>query len=458
MDSLKNMYDTVMQLSRNLNCLLSESRTQGFFMLILTLILLIFFFSNSNDSSPAISYTSLTSRIHSSSPSDQVSPLSTVVSADPCHVAAFSPSGTTRKSSRSSGNCSVFNKEIASCDFFDGHWVKEENFEPLYKPGSCPYIDDAFNCFKNGRIDSDYLKLRWKPHGCKIPRFSGLKMLKMLRGKRMVFVGDSLNRNMWESLVCALRESLVHKDRVFEASGGREFRSQGFYSFKFEDFKCSIDFVKSPFLVQEWIVSDKAGTRRETLRLDLMQGSYNKYHDADIIIFNTGHWWTHQKTYKGNYYFQEGNHVYSKLEVADAYKRALRTWAQWVDTTINSSRTRVFFHGYSASHFKGGQWNSGGNCYGETKPIMNDTYLAPYPWMMRVLESVISEMKTPVIYLNITKMTDYRKDGHPSIFRQSVTQMKPGTIQDCSHWCLPGVPDSWNELLYAILLRSQKKI
>lgn len=89
---------------------------------------------------------------------------------------------------------------------------------------------------------------------------------------------------------------------------------------------------------------------------------------------------------------------------------------------------------------------------------MNDTYLAPYPWMMRVLESVISEMKTPVIYLNITKMTDYRKDGHPSIFRQSVTQMKPGTIQDCSHWCLPGVPDSWNELLYAILLRSQKKI
>lgn len=177
MDSLKNMYDTVMQLSRNLNCLLSESRTQGFFMLILTLILLIFFFSNSNDSSPAISYTSLTSRIHSSSPSDQVSPLSTVVSTDPCHVAAFSPSGTTRKSSRSSGNCSVFNKEIASCDFFDGHWVKEENFEPLYKPGSCPYIDDAFNCFKNGRIDSDYLKLRWKPHGCKIPRLIHISFL-----------------------------------------------------------------------------------------------------------------------------------------------------------------------------------------------------------------------------------------------------------------------------------------
>lgn len=52
------------------------------------------------------------------------------------------------------------------------------------------------------------------------------------------------------------------------------------------------------------------------------------------------------------YYFQEGNHVYSKLEVAEAYKRALNTWAQWVDANINSTTTRVFFRGYSASHFK----------------------------------------------------------------------------------------------------------
>lgn len=64
-------------------------------------------------------------------------------------------------------------------------------------------------------------------------RFDGRKMLEMLRGKRLVFVGDSLNRNMWESLVCALRESLKNKSRIFEASDRRELRTQGFYSFKF---------------------------------------------------------------------------------------------------------------------------------------------------------------------------------------------------------------------------------
>jgi hypothetical protein len=58
-------------------------------------------------------------------------------------------------------------------------------------------------------------------------------MLERLRGKRLVFVGDSLNRNMWESLVCILRNSVKDKRKVFEASGRREFKTEGSYSFLF---------------------------------------------------------------------------------------------------------------------------------------------------------------------------------------------------------------------------------
>lgn len=59
-------------------------------------------------------------------------------------------------------------------------------------------------------------------------------MLERLRGKRLVFVGDSLNRNMWESLVCVLGNDVEDKSKVFEASGRREFRSEGSYSFIFK--------------------------------------------------------------------------------------------------------------------------------------------------------------------------------------------------------------------------------
>lgn len=58
--------------------------------------------------------------------------------------------------------------------------------------------------------------------------------LERLRGKKLVFVGDSLNRNMWESLVCILRNSIRNKKRVYEISGRREFKKKGFYAFIFE--------------------------------------------------------------------------------------------------------------------------------------------------------------------------------------------------------------------------------
>jgi len=74
---------------------------------------------------------------------------------------------------------------------------------------------------------------------------------------------------------------------------------------------------------------------------------------------------------------------------------------------------------------------------------------------MKIVEEVIQEMKNPVTLLNVTGLTNFRKDGHPSIFGKNATAgIKVSTRrQDCSHWCVPGVPDAWNELIYATLLQ-----
>ncbi|KAF8398523.1 hypothetical protein HHK36_017452 [Tetracentron sinense] len=366
-----------------------------------------------------------------------------------------------KQSNRTSGGSSAKQgKEnlmgsLMHCNIFDGRWVKDDSY-PFYPPGSCPLIDEQFNCFLNGRPDGDYQKHKWKPKGCNLPRLNESNLLELLRGKRLVFIGDSLNRNMWESLVCILRNSVKDKSKVFEAAGRREFRTEGSSSFIFKDYNCSVEFFRSPFLVQEWEIPDTNGSKKETLRLDIIERSSDQYKSADIIVFNTGHWWTHEKTSKGKDYYQEGSHIYEELDVAEAFRKALTTWARWVDANINPNKTLVFFRGYSASHFSGGQWNSGGQCDNETDPIKNETYLSAYPPKMRVLEKVMKGMKTPVSYLNITRMTDYRKDAHPSIYRkQNLSEEEkrsPLRYQDCSHWCLPGVPDSWNEILYAQLL------
>ncbi|KAI3467553.1 hypothetical protein Pfo_024216 [Paulownia fortunei] len=345
------------------------------------------------------------------------------------------------------------NRSYKNCDIFNGRWVRDDT-KPYYPPGSCPYIDRDFDCQSNGRTDTEFVKWRWQPYDCDIPRFNTTDFLERLRGKNLVFVGDSLNRNMWESLVCVLRHGVKDKNRVYEISGRHEFKKKGFYAFRFEDYNCSVDFVSSPFLVKESSFNGKNGSF-ETLRLDWMDGTTSMYHDADVIIFNTGHWWTHEKTSRGEEYYQEGNYVHPRLKVLEAYKRALATWASWVDKNIDSKKTEVIFRGYSVTHFRGGPWNSGGQCHKETEPIFNETHLAKYPLKMRVLEYVLKGMKTPVTYLNISRLTDYRKDGHPSIYRPDYqTAQQEVHAQDCSHWCLPGVPDTWNELLYVSLLKS----
>ncbi|EPS65088.1 hypothetical protein M569_09686, partial [Genlisea aurea] len=340
---------------------------------------------------------------------------------------------------------------LKNCDMYDGSWVRDESY-PLYRPGSCSLIDEQFNCFLNGRPDHDYYMLKWKPKGCTLPRLNGSHMLELLRGKRLVLVGDSLNRNMWESLICILKNSVKDQTKVYEQFGRYHFRTEASYSFVFEEYKCTVEFFVAPFLVQEWEVADKNGTKKETLRLDMISHTADEYKTADIVVFNTGHWWTHEKTSLGKDYYQEGSHVYGELNVLEAFRRALTHWGRWIDSNMNPTKSLLFFRGYSASHFSGGQWNSGGQCHHETEPIKNETYLVPYPQKMLVLEKVLKGMRTHVTYLNLTRMTDYRKDGHPSIYRKLKITGNEDAVQDCSHWCLPGVPDSWNEILYAQLI------
>ncbi|RZC93995.1 hypothetical protein C5167_016689 [Papaver somniferum] len=238
--------------------------------------------------------------------------------------------------------------------------------------------------------------------------------LERLRGKRIIFVGDSQNRNMWKSLVCMLRHGVANTSR---------------------DYNCSVQYVSAPFLVRETSVKLENGTTlTETLRLDLMHKKSWAFRDADVIVFNTGQWWNYEKTSKGENYYQEGTFVYPKLKVLKAFEKALNTWGNWVDENIDTNRTQVIFRGYSFTHFQGGQWNTGGHCHKETEPNFR-------------------KMKTPVIYMNISRLTDYRKDGHPSIYRTEEERVAALHSQDCSHWCLPGVPDVWNQLMYASLLQ-----
>ncbi|RZS12168.1 hypothetical protein BHM03_00043573, partial [Ensete ventricosum] len=94
-------------------------------------------------------------------------------------------------------------------------------------------------------------------------------------------------------------------------------------------------------------------------------------------------------------------------------------------------------------------------CAMETTPITNISrpFKLGTDWrLFREEEEVIRGMRFPVSFINITAMTEFRKDAHTSVhtLRQGKLltreqQADPASFADCIHWCLPGLPDTWND-------------
>ncbi|KAH6837459.1 hypothetical protein C2S53_018174 [Perilla frutescens var. hirtella] len=282
-----------------------------------------------------------------------------------------------------------------NCDIFSGRWVRDYD-RPMYEESDCPYIGDQLTCLKHGRPDKDYRYWRWQPHNCSLPSFNAKLMLEELRGKRMIFVGDSLNRGQFTSLICLLQRVIPQHAHSIQTI-------DSLTVFTAKDYNARIEYYWAPFLVES--NADDPDMHRVSDRIIqnapiVKHGQH--WEGADIILFNTYIWWA------------EGVKILLSFKWGGAEK---------------------------------------GNCYNETTMIEDTRFVGAERGLMGIIEEELSKSEIPITLLNITQLTSPRKDAHTSIYkaqRRPITG-NPTAYADCIHWCLPGVQDVWNELLFSKL-------
>ncbi|PWA54283.1 hypothetical protein CTI12_AA435790 [Artemisia annua] len=106
-------------------------------------------------------------------------------------------------------------------------------------------------------------------------------------------------------------------------------------------------------------------------------------------------------------YYQEADNVLPHLYSSTTFTKSMTTWASWIEKHMNPRSS-------APSHFKGGESNDGGHCKEATQSPNQTTTTNNSSVTNLILQCIIKQMKTPVNILNITTLSDYRIDGHPS--------------------------------------------
>ncbi|RRT57656.1 hypothetical protein GW17_00049162 [Ensete ventricosum] len=273
-----------------------------------------------------------------------------------------------------------------------------------------------------------------------------------MQNKTIALIGDSLGRQQFQSLMCMASGGEtspevedVGKDYGLVKAPGA-LRPDG-WAYRFPTTNTTILYYWSASLCELEPLNKSDPATHYALHLD-RPVTFLKQHlwRFDVLVLNTGHHWNREKFRGNRWEMYAGGVPITDGELADmrnAKNLTLHSIATWVDSQLlQHPQLKAFVRTMSPRHFVNGDWNTGGSC-DNTVPLAGGSEVLQDRSSDPVVEDAVKG--TSVTLLDITSLSQLRDEGHISKYT-----LKASTgMQDCLHWCLPGIPDTWNELLYA---------
>nr|KYP50516.1 hypothetical protein KK1_027672 [Cajanus cajan] len=348
--------------------------------------------------------------------------------------------------------------EQKTCDLSKGHWVPDlEGSSSYYTNSSCTTIPESKNCFKHGREDSDFLKWKWKPEQCELPRFDPKTFLHMVRGKKMAFIGDSVARNHFDSLICLLSQEESPKD-LYKDSEDR-FRK---WYFPMHDFTLTMLWSRFLIVGTERMVN---GTNFSVfdMQLDKVDEDWaTQLPHLDYAIISDGHWFFRvmhlyqAQSLLGCVYCDQQNLTHYNPDFT--IRAAFRTAFKHINACKECAKVVTVMRTFAPAHFENGFWNTGGYC-NRTGPVSEgEVDFGKFDWEVRNVqmeefekarrEGLEGGLGHRFEVVDVARAMLMRPDAHPG--EHWGNKWMRG-YNDCTHWCMPGPVDMWSELLLAVI-------
>ncbi|CAA3021892.1 trichome birefringence-like 14 [Olea europaea subsp. europaea] len=357
------------------------------------------------------------------------------------------------RSSEQSKSSSTWTEE-KGCNYAKGKWVIDDS-RPLYSGFGCKqWLSSMWACRLTQRTDFEYEKLRWQPKECRMEEFMGSKFLKRMQDKTLAFIGDSLGRQQFQSLMCMVTGG---KERHDVLDVGKEYglvkahgsvRPDG-WAYRFPITNTTILYYWSASLCDLEPLDPSNPATDYAMHLDRPPAFLHRFlHKFDVLVLNTGHHWNRGKLNANRWVMYVGglpNTNRKIASIAGAKNFTVYSIVRWVNSQLPKyPGLKAFFRSISPRHFFHGDWNTGGTC-DNTTPLSGGKEVLQDESTDHLASGAVNG--TGVKLLDVTALSELRDEGHISRYSIKAT---PG-VQDCLHWCLPGLPDTWNEILFAQL-------